>query len=73
MYSVFCHYIYRMKSIFKILLIVGLLISEVNDGLVLISDFSINRATLIDNNQDVINFWELNDHNFLMRLNGVNF
>jgi len=39
--------------------------SEVNDGLVLISDFSSETIVLIDIDNNIVNSWEVNDYNLL--------
>ena len=39
--------------------------SEVNDGLVLISDFSSETIVLIDIDNNIVNFWEVNDYDLL--------
>ena len=39
--------------------------SEVNDGLVLISDFTIESVVLIDIDNNIVNSWEVNDYNLL--------
>ena len=39
--------------------------SEVNDGLVLISDFSTETIVLIDIDNNIVNFWEVNDYDLL--------
>ena len=38
--------------------------SEVNDGLVLISDFMTESVVLIDIDNNIVNSWEINDFNF---------
>ncbi|SVE37878.1 uncharacterized protein METZ01_LOCUS490732, partial [marine metagenome] len=38
--------------------------SEVNDGLVLISDFTTESVVLIDIDNNIVNSWEINDFNF---------
>ena len=39
--------------------------SEVNDGLVLISDFTTESVVLIDIDNNIVNSWEVNDYNLL--------
>ena len=39
--------------------------SEVNDGLVLISDFMTESVVLIDIDNNIVNSWEVNDYNLL--------
>ena len=39
--------------------------SEVNDGLVLISDFTTESVVLIDIDNNIVNFWEVNDYDLL--------
>ena len=38
--------------------------SEVNDGLVLISDFMTESVVLIDIDNNIVNSWEINDFDF---------
>ncbi|SVC30422.1 uncharacterized protein METZ01_LOCUS283276, partial [marine metagenome] len=40
------------------------MISEVNDGVVLISDFSTESVVLIDIENDIVNSWEISNFNF---------
>ncbi|SVB21530.1 uncharacterized protein METZ01_LOCUS174384, partial [marine metagenome] len=40
------------------------MIAEVNDGLVLISDYSTNNVALINIDNTLVNTWEINDYNF---------
>ena len=46
------------------LLLNPLLKSEVNDGLVLISDFTAESVVLINTDNNIVNSWEINDFNF---------
>ena len=39
--------------------------TEVNDGLVLISDFSTESVVLVDIENNIVNSWEVNDYNLL--------
>ena len=48
-----------------IISIFGILISEVNDGLVLIPDYDLNISALVDSNQNTVNYWEFNDYDFI--------
>ena len=54
----------EIKYIIIILLLNTLLNSEVNDGLVLISDFSSESVVLIDVDNNIVNSWEISDYNF---------
>ena len=51
----------RMNNIIIILLLNTLLNAEINDGLVLISDFSTNSVVLIDTDNYIVNSWEISD------------
>ena len=58
----------EIKYIIIILLLNTLLNSEVNDGLVLISDFSGESVVLIDIDNNIVNSWEISDYNFFIIL-----
>ena len=53
-----------MNNIIIILLLNTLLNAEINDGLVLISDFSTNSVVLIDTDNYIVNSWEISDYDF---------
>ena len=55
----------EIKYFIIIFLLNTLLNSEVNDGLVLISDFSAESVVLIDIDNNIVNSWEVNDYNLL--------
>ena len=55
----------KIRSFLIILLLNTFLKSEVNDGLVLISDFSSETIVLIDIDNNIVNSWEVNDYNLL--------
>ena len=47
------------------LLLNPLLKSEVNDGLVLISDYTDESVVLIDVDNNIVNSWEISDYNLV--------
>ena len=53
-----------MNNIIIILLLNTLLNAEINDGLVLISDFTTNSVVLIDTDNYIVNSWEISDYDF---------
>jgi len=53
----------EIKYFIIIFLLNTLLNSEVNDGLVLISDFSAESVVLIDIDNNIVNSWEISDYN----------
>ena len=53
------------KIIFSLICIFGFLLSEVNEGLVLISDPNFDSATLVDTNQNINNVWGPFDNNLI--------
>ena len=54
----------RISNIIIILLLNTLLNADINDGLVLISDFSTESVVLIDTDNNIVNSWEISDYNF---------
>ena len=55
----------EIKYIIIILLLNTLLNSEVNDGLVLISDYTDESVVLIDVDNNIVNSWEISDYNLV--------
>ena len=55
---------HRINNIIIILLLNTLLNAEINDGLVLISDFSTESVVLIDTDNNIVNSWEISDYDF---------
>ena len=56
----------NIRNIYILLLLsLSFLKTEVNDGLVLISDFSTESVVLVDIENNIVNSWEVNDYNLL--------